>query len=209
MSDAHPFDSVDPFLDILKTKQPTPGGGAVAALLGALGAALTRMVADLTAGKKKFAEVDAEFRQCLDDTDDRIARFKDLMKADARVFDALMGAFRLPKETDEEKASRKAAIRAATIEAAEVPLQMIRDARDLLPLTRLAAEKGNPHAVSDAGIAAQLISACARAAALNVRINLGSLDGSDAERIGGELESVLGATVEQADAIEVLVIEKL
>ena len=205
----HVFASVDPFLDVLKSKAPTPGGGAVAALCGALAASLTRMVATLTVGKKKFVDVEEEFRAALDATDDLVQRFRRLMHDDAEVFDALMTTYKLPKDTDDEKAARREAMRMATIRAAEVPLSMIHVAAELLPLARFAAEKGNPHAVSDAGIAAQLVDVCARAAALNVRINLGSLKGDDHDRLARELDEVLPRTVEAARAVEALASERL
>lgn len=200
---------IDPFLEALKSDAPTPGGGAVAGLCGALGAALAHMVGSLTVGKKKYADVEADFTAVMPDMDAAITRFRQLMAEDVAAFDGYMAAFRLPKDTDEAKAARKTAIREATLHAAEIPLRTLEHCGTVLPLVRVAAEKGNRHAVSDAGIAALLLTCAAKAAAMNVKINLSGLKGEDHEKVAARLESALGPTLEEAAALEKLVYEGL
>ncbi|MCB9833389.1 MAG: cyclodeaminase/cyclohydrolase family protein [Planctomycetes bacterium] len=198
----NPFSRLDPFLDALKSDAPTPGGGAVAGLLGALAAALAHMVASLTVGKKKYEGVEARFRSAMPAMDAAIARCRELVEEDVRVFQDYMAALKLPKASDEEKAARRDAIRAAAREAARVPMETLDAAGEILPLARLAADEGNAHAISDAGISAILIAAAARAAALNVRINLPALADDEAAALRERMESRLAAIVTEAAAIE-------
>ena len=196
-----PEENIDAFLEALSSSRPTPGGGAVAGLTGALAAALSHMVASLTVGKKKYAAVEDEFSRRMPAMKEAMARFRALMLEDVAAFESWMAASRLPKASDEEKEKRRAALREATVRATEVPLETIRHARSLLPLVRLAAEKGNAHAVSDAGIAALLLRVTAEAAAFNVRINLAGLTGAEKERYTAELDALLAAVLPEADAI--------
>jgi len=208
MSDAQPAgpvgaagESIHAFLERLKSSAPTPGGGAVAALAGALGAALAHMVAALTAGKKKFAAVDAEFRAAMPGLEAAIVELEELMDADARAFDAVMAAMRLPKTDPAEAEARARALEAAALHAAEVPLRTLDLVATLLPAVELAAAKGNPHAVSDAGMAALLVIAAARAAAMNVRINLAMLAPERARPLAARVAATLDAAVARAGAV--------
>ncbi len=200
------LDTCRPFLDTLKSSAPTPGGGAVAGLAGALAAALTHMVGSLTVGKKKFAAVESEMTDAMTRLDGIIEGFLALADDDARAFDTYMEAWRLPRTTDEEKTTRKAALRTAALTACDPPLRTVRLTDELLPLIGFVAEKGNPHAVSDAGAAAILAAAAARTAALNIRINLPSVAEADRppleEALATLLPQVLARAEELASAVE-------
>ena len=157
---------------------PTPGGGSVAAYAGALAAALAQMVAGLTAGRKKFADVDDAMRDAGTRAAALVARLRQLVELDAQSYAAVSAAYKLPKETPEQRAQRDAAITAALIGASEVPLETARACAAVAGLAELVATKGNPSAVSDAGVSALLAEAACRGAAYNVRINVASLSDS-------------------------------
>ncbi|MFT7620313.1 MAG: formiminotetrahydrofolate cyclodeaminase [Planctomycetota bacterium] len=196
------FASLKPFLTRLKSDAPTPGGGAVAGLLGALAAALSHMVASLTVDKKKYAEHRQTFQEAMPKMETAIESFYGLMLADVEVFDQYMAALKLPKSTDSEKTIRKTAMRNAAKEAARVPMESLILANEILPLVQLAADFGNKNAISDAGMAAILVNAAARSAALNVRINLSSMPEEDAAPRRAQLEGLLASTLGHATAIE-------
>lgn len=167
------------FLDELASSSPAPGGGSVAALAGALGAALTSMVCNLTIGKKKYLSVEEEMKKILKDAEDLRAQFTTLIDKDTDAFNKVMEAFGLPKENDAQKALRSAAITAATKEATMVPLEVMKHCIDGLALAQKVAASGNKNSVSDAGVSALMLHAGCEAAALNVRINLNGLSDSD------------------------------
>jgi formiminotetrahydrofolate cyclodeaminase len=166
---------VNMFVEELASDSPAPGGGSVAALCGALGAALVAMVCRLTVEKPKYAQVSEELRGIMSEADQLHRTFSRLVDADTEAFNAVMAAFRLPKETEEQKGQRSQAIQQATRGAAEVPLEVQSRSVRLLELATVAAQKGNVNSVSDAGVAAEMARAAAHGAALNVRINLGGL----------------------------------
>jgi formiminotetrahydrofolate cyclodeaminase len=170
---------VTAFLDQLASNLPAPGGGSVAALSGALGAALTSMVCHLTIGKKKYHAVEDDMKSLLRSAESLRARFTKLVDSDTEAFNKVMEAYGLPKETEDQKALRTAAIQEATKEAALVPLEVMKHVVDALSLTRAAAEKGNASSVSDAGVSALMCSAAAEGAALNVKINLNGIHDMD------------------------------
>lgn len=167
------------FLDDLASSSPAPGGGSVAALAGALGAALTSMVCHLTIGKKKYAGVEEDMKKILADAEDLRSQFTLLIDKDTDAFNKVMEAFGLPKENDAQKALRDAAIAAATKEATMVPLEVMKHCIDGLALAQKVAANGNRNSVSDAGVSALMLHAGCEAAALNVRINLNGLSDSD------------------------------
>jgi len=168
-------ESVAQFAEHLAADSAAPGGGSAAALAGALAAALTAMVARLTAGRPKFAGVDAAMRAIIPQADAQRRALLALVDADAAAFEEVMAAFRMPKESSEQKAVRTAAIQAAYRHAVDVPLQTLTAAADLLRLLVIVTEVGNPNAISDGGVGALLAEAAAQGAALNVRINLTSI----------------------------------
>jgi glutamate formiminotransferase/formiminotetrahydrofolate cyclodeaminase len=171
--------TVHSFLQRLASSDPTPGGGTAAAVVGAAGAALVAMVARLTTGKKGFETIEARMAQIAASADDARATFLDLADRDAASFDAVMRAFRLPKETDEEKAARRQAIQRAMAGAAEVPLETARAAVELMEPALEVTEAGIPTAASDGAAAAELLAASCRAAVRNVEINAAALRDQD------------------------------
>lgn len=163
------------FLDDVASNSAAPGGGSVAALSGALGAGLTAMVCRLTIGRKKYADVEVEIQEVLQKAEELRAQFTALIEKDTEAFQSVMRAFALPKETDEEKKARSSAIQEATKSAALVPLQVMELCERTLPLTQTVAMKGNVNSLSDAGVAASMLYAACTGAALNVRINLSTI----------------------------------
>lgn len=165
--------SVTAFLDALASAAPAPGGGAACALTGALSAALVSMVANLTLNK---ATADTPPLQAtLTQANDLRERLVTLVAADADAYAQVVAAYRLPRTTAEEKAARRATIQAALQQATRVPLDIAAGCAEALALAEPAARWGSRSAVTDAGAAAYLAEAAARAALLNVEINLASI----------------------------------
>jgi formiminotetrahydrofolate cyclodeaminase len=164
------------FLGELASGAPTPGGGSVAALSGAMAAGLLTMVCDLTIGKKQYTEFDDEMRALRERAEALRSELQSLAQADVDVFSHLSAAYKLPRTTDADAASRRAAIQKVTREATEVPLRVARATSMLLPLCAPLARHGNRNAVSDAGVAVLLVRAVVPAALLNVEINLAVLE---------------------------------
>jgi methenyltetrahydrofolate cyclohydrolase len=179
------------FLDELASRSATPGGGSAAALMGAQGAALVSMVCNLTIGKPKFAEVEAEMQEVLGKAESLRSQLTDLIQADIDVFNRLMSKYAFPKETDDEKASRSTAIQEVLKDATNVPMQCVRACAEVIRLSKVAANLGNPSAVSDAGAAVMAAYGGLKSSALNVYINLGSIkDKSFSEAKLRELEQI-------------------
>lgn len=168
-------ESIQQFLDELASKEPTPGGGGAAAVMGAMGAALVSMVCRLTIGKRNYAAVEAEMKGTLDASENLRTRLTDMIQADMSVFDRVMGAYGLPKETDAEKQARSGAIQSALKAATEVPLECARACAEVIALSRIVAEKGNRNVISDAGVAVLAGYAALKSAALNVYVNTGAI----------------------------------
>jgi formiminotetrahydrofolate cyclodeaminase len=166
---------VTTFLDELASDAPAPGGGSVAALSGALGAALISMVCNFTTGKKAYADVQDEISDILAESEALRQRLADLIEADVQAYTDYSAVTKMPRETDEQKAERAEAVQAALRVATEVPMGVAEAAAKVMDLCAPAAEKGNKYLVSDAGVAVLMGEAALRSAALNVLINLGSL----------------------------------
>jgi methenyltetrahydrofolate cyclohydrolase len=176
MSDAGFGDmTVERFLETMASKDPTPGGGAAAAIAGATGAALIAMVGRLTLGKQGFEDLEERMQALVDRADAARAEFIALGERDADSFEAVMSAFRMPKGTDVEKASRADAIQRGLEHAAAVPLEIARRAVDLMELAEDATAMGNPNAASDGMSAAGMLLASVIAARANVEINASAL----------------------------------
>ena len=186
-------ETIEAFLDGLASSAPTPGGGGAAAISGAMGAALLSMVCNLTIGKKKYVEVEAELKDVLAKSEALRATLTGMIADDVAAFDAVMGAYGLPKATDEEKAARAETIQAALKVATDVPLACCRTCREVIDLAQAVAEKGNLNVISDAGVAVLSAHAGLRSAALNVYVNAKGLDDrAFAEERLSELETLLG-----------------
>ena len=159
------------FLSALGSDAPTPGGGAYAGIAGAAGAALIAMVGRLTIGKEGLEEVDARMRDIIVKADAAREEFLELADRDLHAFDGVMEAFKMPKETDQEKAARSAAIQVGYEQAALVPLACARSAVGLMELAEDATAMGNPKAASDGFSAAASLYCAAVCAIANVEIN--------------------------------------
>ncbi|ANM30774.1 formimidoyltransferase-cyclodeaminase [Acidobacteria bacterium Mor1] len=198
------------FADELSSDSPAPGGGSVAALCGALSAALSAMVASLTWSKKGMQDARPQMKEIGDSAQELKAWFVDAIDRDTDAFNDVLAAMRLPKKTDEEIAAREAAMESANQLAAEVPLQVLRNAVACMEPARIAAAHGNPASVTDAGVAGACALAAAEGAALNVRINLGSIgDASVATAMKDETEKLIAEARAQAEVIRQVVEQKL
>jgi glutamate formiminotransferase/formiminotetrahydrofolate cyclodeaminase len=202
-------ESLSGFVASVASASPTPGGGSVAAHAGALGAALAQMVAGLTAGKKKYAAVDAEMKEIALKAAELVNRLGTLVQKDADSYAAVSAAYKLPGEGD-AAAARQDAITNALLGAAEAPLETARACAEVLVLALAVAERGNVNAVSDAGVAALLAEAGARGASYNVRINIASLeDKSRGAPLVTEIQQIMAAVRENAAKVDRLVEEKI
>ncbi len=202
--------SIQHFLDTLASKSATPGGGSDAAIMGAQSAALTSMVCNLTIGKPKYVEVEAEMQALLVRSEALRIQLTEMIAADIAVFNSVMAAYGLPKETDDEKTARSAAIQNALKEATAVPLACARACAQTIELSRIAAEKGNTAVVSDAGVAVMAGYASLKSAALNVYVNAASLkDRVFADAKLAELDTLLKSATLNTEEIYELVKTKL
>jgi glutamate formiminotransferase / formiminotetrahydrofolate cyclodeaminase len=192
------------FADETASESPAPGGGSISAYVGALGAALATMVANLSSHKRGWDERWAEFGTAAETGQylkDALLRAVD---DDTNAFNAIMSAFALPNATPEEKAARKKAIQAATKLAIEVPAQVMRLAFDTFALVQQMAETGNPNSVTDAGVGALCARAAVHGAFLNVKINASGLDDRDyAEKVLAEGYDLIA----KADALEKTILD--
>ncbi len=191
--------SSEKFLEALASSAPAPGGGGGAAMAGALAAALSSMVANLTIGKEKFAAQEADVKELLAQAEAEHTRLLELVGEDAAVFNSFMSCYKLPKATDEEKAARTAAIRAASKQAATVPLNIARSAFGVLKLADKLVVLGNPGVVTDGACSGLLARAALRCAEYNVRINLKlTKDEAWNAQVAAELTQLLS----EAEALE-------
>ncbi len=163
------------FMDKLASKSPEPGGGSVAALTGALGAALVSMVSNLTLGKDKYKDVQSQIEQLLKESEKLRDEMQGLIQKDTEAYGALSVVYKMPKNTDDEKAARASKMQEALKEACKVPFEIGLKSLEVARLAERAAAIGNVAAVSDAGVAVLLAQACAQSAALNVKININSI----------------------------------
>ena len=164
--------SCQEFLEKLASNAPTPGGGGGAAMAGALAVALTSMVGNLTVGKEKFAQHEAEVQELLAKAEALRLELLNLVNADAEVFNNFMVCYRMPKNTDEEKQARNQAIQNAAKEAAEVPLKIAEACIEIMKLAECIAVIGNPGAITDAAVSSIMARAALRSAVYNVVVNL-------------------------------------
>ncbi len=198
------------FLDQLASKASTPGGGSAAAIMGAMGAALVSMVANLTVGKQKYQDVEEEMQGFLERSEDMRSRLTGMIQADIDVFDKVMAAYGMARETETEKTARSEAIQAALKEATDVPLACAQLCADVIELCRPVAEKGNLNVISDAGVAVLAAHAALRSAALNVYINIGGIrDQEFVQDRRDKLEFVLSGAGVATETVYELVKSKL
>jgi len=194
--------SLQQYFDDLSSNAPTPGGGNVAALCGALSSSLGTMVCGLTIGKKKYAEVEAEMIQVKERLEFYQKEFFVLGEKDNAAFDKVMEAFKLPKETESDKEARSKAIEDATLGASAVPEEVMKQVKELLPFLKIIIEKGNKNSLSDAGVAAALVAAASKGAYMNVLINCSSLSNQTiAHEIKKRADIVLDETCSESDRL--------
>jgi len=174
------------FLDELASNSPTPGGGSVAALAGALGAALISMVGNLTIGKKKYESVEEDFKEIISSSEKLRYELSRLIEEDVKAFNNFMATYKMSRETEDEKKIRAEKIQESLIEAAKVPLRVAYKCLDIMILSQETADKGNINVVSDAGVAVLMAEAALESAILNVKINLKMIKD---ERVRTELSS--------------------
>ena len=183
--------SLREFQDALASSDPTPGGGSAAGVALGQAAALAVMVSDLTLSKDSLQDGWTISEKVKLVAIPLLEEGLELATQDSDAFDAVVASFRLPKATDDEKASRRDSIRSATLGAAEVPFRTASKALDLLELLPELAEKGNPNAASDVGVAGLLASAALKGAVFNVEINLESLPESYGEEMRESLPNIV------------------
>lgn len=167
--------SVKDFLAKTAGNDPVPGGGSIAALNAAIASALTEMVANLTIGKKKYEDKEELMRKIVAITENYRASFMKDIDADSEAYNNVFAAFKLPKETDEEKTERNNQIQEATKIAAEIPMEVARKAVDIMDVIAQVADQGNQNAITDACVAIMTARTAAISAILNVKINLSSI----------------------------------
>jgi len=167
--------TLEEFLAAVAAPTPTPGGGSVSALAGALSVALSRMVAGLARGKKGYEGAEAELAQLETRAKKTQARLEALIDEDAKAYDDVMTAMHLPKSTEKEKAARVEAMQRAYRRATEVPLETMERRIEALELAEAAVKKGSRGAVTDAAVAVLLAESAIRGASLNCSINLASI----------------------------------
>lgn len=198
------------FSNELSTDSPAPGGGSVAALSGALGSALSSMVANLTYGKKEYRKANRRMKNLALQAQVLKDEFIDLIEKDAEAFNNVMSAMRLKKKTEEEKKKRDEAIEEATKKATLVPLEIMKKSERILDLAAVAEKKGNQNSVSDAGVAAIMADAACEGGYLNVIINLGNIKDEEFKKsIKAEVDGLLKRVKSKAKRIIKRVIAKL
>ncbi|MBV9357314.1 MAG: cyclodeaminase/cyclohydrolase family protein [Chloroflexi bacterium] len=179
------------FLDQLASSAPAPGGGAAAALAGALGAALVAMTANLTLGRERFKSIEPQARALQVEADGLRGQLEAYVELDVAAFAEVSAAYRLPRSSDAERGSRDQAIQQALAGAAEVPLETARVCRRVLDVCQTAAPLLNPAVVSDVMVGATLAYSALQGAAINVEVNLaGMSDGPTRTRLASELAAV-------------------
>ena len=184
--------TIKEFINKVISNDPVPGGGSVSALNGALAASLSAMVANLTVGRKKYAEVNDIMEEMSSRFEKLSSRLIEDVDRDSDAYNRVFAAFKLPKETDEEKKVRSEAIQRETKYAAQVPMEVARAVYEVLPMIDTVAQKGNSNAMTDACVSMMCARTAILGALLNVRINLTSIKD----------EAFVNAMREEADTIE-------
>ena len=193
---------INNFLNELASSSPAPGGGSVAALAGSLGTALSSMVCNLTIGKEKYADVQDEIKNVLKNSEKLRKKLTKLIDEDTEAFNDVIKAFKMPKDTEEQKNRRSKSIQEGYKTAANVPLETAKTCKKILDVALVVAEKGNKNSITDAAVSALMAKAGVQSAILNVKINLGSIkDEKFVKQISTELEEIEKKTVNKTDKI--------
>jgi glutamate formiminotransferase / formiminotetrahydrofolate cyclodeaminase len=196
-------------LERLASSSPTPGGGSAAAHTGAIAAALVAMVAHITIGKKKYAEVQEQMQTILEQAESLMVSLEEAVERDAAAFKEVMAAYKLPKEDPEEVKAREDAVQAALLKAAQEPLSVARQVAKVMELAAEAAASGNSNASVDAGVGVTLARAALTSAGMNVRVNLMSLkDPAVSESLLSELTALENRAAKLEDKLRMVLSER-
>jgi len=190
--------SVGDFAERVAAGTPAPGGGSVAAYCGVLAASLGQMMCNITIGKPKYAEVEPRLKAIRSDLERLSARLRELIAEDAASFEAVLRAYRLPKDTDAQKSERAAQIAVALRGAIDVPFETAEQSFEVLVLLRELADVGSANALSDVAVGAGLALAAIRGASYNVGVNLSSLSDPDS---ADELRKQMNALIDRTEAM--------
>ncbi len=207
-------ETLEDYIFQVASKEPTPGGGSVSALAGSLGAALTSMVGNLTIGRKVYEELDEEVKEEMNNNfkelQKSIEKLNKIVDEDTKAFDGVMEAFKMPKETEEEKAKRSAAIQEGYKKALEVPLRCAEECFNVLKLQNVFAHYGNINAITDVGVGALLAATGLEGALLNVKINLLSIkDEEYRKEMETKVEELLNEGIKLKEELMKVVYERL
>jgi len=194
------------YLDDTASGEPTPGGGSVAALVGALGAALTSMVCNFTVGKERYKDVEKDVAEILSQAEELRGDLTELMQADTEAYGQVSEAYGMPRKTSKQKRARTAAIQEALKGALEVPLKATMRCYDILKLNASLVDKGNPNLISDVGVAVALAESALQSAAMNVEINLAYIKD---EEFCKEVREKLDPVVAESTGIKTAVWDKV
>jgi formiminotetrahydrofolate cyclodeaminase len=197
---------VQRYLDNAAAKLPAPGGGSIAAMIGALGASMSSMVANFTIGKKKYADVQDEVKALLEKAESERKKLAELVDADVAAYSTVSTAYGMPKETDDEKKARSAAIKDACRVAMSAPMDAARSCAEVASVCERLVDIGNKNLITDVGVSVLAAGAALKAAALNVEINLGSIGDDD---FAAKTREELNALLERVSAIETTVMDKV
>jgi formiminotetrahydrofolate cyclodeaminase len=195
--------SIGNFTELVAAGTPAPGGGSVAAYCGVLAASLGQMVCNLTIGKQKYAEVEPRLRAVRSELERLGARLRELIAEDAASFEAVLEAYRLPKDSDEQKTERAAQIQIALQGAVDVPVETAQRGFDILRLLGELADIGNPNALSDVAVGARLAQVAIRGASYNISVNLDSIsDRVAAETTREQMKGMIDQSKTIAEQVE-------
>jgi formiminotetrahydrofolate cyclodeaminase len=195
--------SLGNFTELVAAGTPAPGGGSVAAYCGVLAASLGQMVCNLTIGKQKYAEAEPRLRAVRSELERLGARLRELIAEDAASFEAVLEAYRLPKDSDEQKAERAAQIQIALQGAVDVPVETAQRGFDILRLLGELADIGNPNALSDVAVGARLAQVAIRGASYNISVNLDSIsDRVAAETTREQMKGMIDQSKTIAEQVE-------
>ncbi|MCI9162201.1 MAG: cyclodeaminase/cyclohydrolase family protein [Lachnospiraceae bacterium] len=201
---------VGEWIDVLASKAPVPGGGGASALGGALGAALGQMVANLTVGKKRYADVEEKMQESLAGLQGLLQELLELADKDAQVFAPLAEAYAMPSGTEQQKAAKEQVMEERLLAASLVPMEMMEKSLEVLDILEFLGEKGSRMAISDVGVAVQFARAALTGAVMNVYINTKAMKNREkAEDLNQKANKMIDAGTQKADAIYGQVLKQL
>ncbi|MCL6635584.1 MAG: cyclodeaminase/cyclohydrolase family protein [Peptococcaceae bacterium] len=202
--------SLREIIAVAASNEPTPGGGSVSAMVACFGVAMTAMVCNLTLGKEKFKDVEPQVREIVDTAYGLLKKLEDLVDADMADFNNFMATFRMPKNTDEEKAARNEAMQKALKSATDTPMEIARVCLKALEITDKLAPIGNKMAISDAGVAAVVAEAALNGVLLSADINIPMIkDGEYVKKTVAEKEQMVAEAKRLKDRAFAVVQERL